>query len=302
MKSVLLMFCWVAGALGGEPSGPLTGNASVDFGTHRIAGDPRVSVFQEGAGESTPGRKSPWIAGALSLAIPGVGEMYAGDYLKGGIFLAAEAASWLLVYTYDKQGDDRTGAFQQYADAHWSAVRYLRWTLDYSEELNSNVDTTEYALFSGGAANCDPPFSCINWTELNRFESDIASGMNNGYTHRLPYYGEQQYFELIGKYDQFSRGWDDSDPADARHSEVPVRSTSRRFYEYAQMRAKANDSYDVASTFVSVAVLNHIISAADAFWTATRKNKALSAEVRMKVVRGISGLVPIPTAKVTYRF
>lgn len=258
--------------------------------------------------ESGKREKSPWLAGLFSLAVPGAGEVYAGSYVKGAAFFAAEAASWILAYTYDKKGDRQTDLFQNYANEHWSAVRYVRFIGDHLGELtNGELTWSDYEdeVFNDRyynvdtPYNCRPPFRCIDWSELNRLESDIANGRTNGFTHVLPYYGEQQYYELIGKYHQFSRGWDDADTNDAA---TPLRSNSRRFYEYAAMRAKANDYYSIASTFVSVAVVNHFLSALDAFWTATQYNKNLYAEVRMRVVPTPYGVVPVAVTSVKYTF
>jgi len=256
--------------------------------------------------------KSPWLAALLSLAVPGAGEMYSKNYLKAALFFAVEATSWSLAYSYNKKGNDQTSLYQDYANRHWSAVRYVNWTLDHLNALNPqnpNLKTKdEYSdLVYGDIVQpqpdqCLPPFDCINWVELNNMERDIASGYTNGFTHTLPYYGEQQYYELIGKYDQFSRGWDDSDPNDPQENQIPLRSTSKRFYEYAKMRADANAQYDVASTWVSIAVINHVISAIDAYWSATRFNKSLHAEVRTKVIPTQLGLIPVPELKVRYEF
>jgi hypothetical protein len=296
-------------AAGEKPPVHLTGNRQVDFfsaAEPAFARSDRELMFQE---MSPPGdgEKSPWLAGALSLVVPGAGEVYTKNYVKGAIFFAAEAASWIVAYSYDKKGNDQTDMYQAYANAHWSAVRYTDWTIDHLGLLNSGITTPpdDYrARIYDNPDNeppCSPPFGCINWAELNAMERDVADGAN-GYTHTLPYYGEQQYYELIGKYEQFSRGWDDSDPASPLENSVPIRSTSARFLEYSRMRAQANNYYDVASTFVSIAVLNHILSAADAFWSATRYNSALHAEVRMKMQRTPYGYAPLTQAKFRFDF
>ncbi|OLD76256.1 MAG: hypothetical protein AUI33_05000 [Ignavibacteria bacterium 13_1_40CM_2_61_4] len=140
--------------------------------------------------------------------------------------------------------------------------------------------------------------------ELNRMERDISSVLSppTGFTHQMPYYGEQQYYELIGKYDQFSRGWDDADLRALAQGDLPIKSNSNLFYQYAAMRAKANNYYDVASTWVSVVVVNHIVSALDAFWSATRFNKSLHADVKMRVQPTPFGIVPVTEAKIQYTF
>ena len=302
----------VAALAGERPALRLTGNRQIDFfgvAEPALTLRERPALIQELSEPSDGSEKSPWIAGALSLVVPGAGEVYTKNYLKGAIFFAAEAASWIVAYSYDKKGDDQTDVFKRFADEHWSADRYTSWTLDHIGALNPTIQTSPaeyrdriYLYEPDPDAPCGPPFDCIDWAELNAMERDIASGGGNGYTHSLPYYAEQQYYELIGKYEQFSRGWDDSDPASAVENNVPIRSTSARFFEYAKMRAQANNHYDVASTFVSVAVINHILSAADAYWSATRYNKALHAELRMKMQRTLYGYVPMTQAKFQYDF
>jgi len=306
--AALLLFTTVARP-GDRPDAPLngrllTGNPHTDFfgigtaGPLAVAGRPAM-LPQDYSQAVPPSEKSPWLAAVLSLALPGAGEAYAGSYLKGALFFAAEATMWAFAYSYDKKGDDQTAAYKNYANEHWSAVRYIDWTASHLGFLNPNLTKSadDYLLLIyPDEEMCDPPFSCVDWAELNNMERDIAVA-GNGYTHALPYYGEQQYYELIGKYEQFSRGWDDSgDLHPELDNDVPIRNTSNRYNIYSDMRAEANNQYDIATTFVNIAVVNHVLSAIDAFWTVTRLNKSLHAEVRMKLQGSPVGPVPVTTA------
>ncbi len=82
---------------------------------------------------SVQNKKSPMLAGILSLLIPGAGEIYSEEYLKAGIFVALEAAVITTAVIYDNKGDDKTTEFQNYADDYtnpdhnWSVVRYAEW-------------------------------------------------------------------------------------------------------------------------------------------------------------------------------
>jgi len=321
MKMFFLLLLPVA-LLGAEKPPPPTGNMRIDFfgvasgiaSTDRPAAGALASAmgslrttdayWQSGASAE----KSPWIAGVMSLVVPGSGEIYAESYLKGGIFLAAEAAGGIVHFAYNKKGDDQEVLFKAFANEHYSAVRYANWTLDNLSRLNSATpyNSTQYTqrLYAGGRPPDDspPPFGVINWVELNNMERDVANGVLNGFTHVMPYYGEQQYYELIGKYEQFSRGWDDSDPTNPLEPAIPVKTTSKRFFEYAAMRAKANDYYDVASTFAGVIVVNHIVSAIDAFWSASRFNNSLHASIDMRVQPTPLGYIPVTHAMLRYDF
>jgi hypothetical protein len=312
MLGAAVLVCAASALPGGKPSAPLTGNPRIDFfgvGSAAPGAGGRAALLPSVQEDGSPaaGEKSPWLAALLSLAVPGAGEVYAGSYFKGAAFFAAEAAMWGVAYAYDKEGDDLTAEYKRYADQYWSATRYIDWTLAHLGSLNPDLTTSadEYRdlIYPEDYPPCDPPFACVDWQQLNEMERAVASGRLNGYTHTLPYYAEQQYYELIGKYEQFSRGWDDSGVLHPEYeNDVPIKSTSSRFFEYAKMRARANDKYDVASTFVSLVVLNHVLSAIDAFWSVTKLNESLHASVRVKMEKSPLGSVPVTTASFRYDF
>jgi hypothetical protein len=319
IKYVLFLLALASCSLlaGENPPRFVSGNPHVDifggqqFGpsglTARVFPSANDSIPYLGTGSPSSEEKSPWLAGALSLVIPGLGEVYTKNYVKGAAFFLADVAFWSLAYSYDKKGDQATVDFQNYANLHWSAGRYADWTLNNLAVLNSTLtrsaDSYRVGVFPEDEIDCGPPFPCVDWDSLNQMERDIAAApYPNGYTHVLPHYNQQQYYELIGKYDEFSRGWDDADLSPITTNDLPLKSNSKRFYEYAAMRADANHWYDVAGTYVSIAVINHVLSAADAFWSASKFNKDLRAEVRMQLTPTPYGLQPSTIARFSYRF
>jgi len=316
---MFLIFLFAAGLVYAEEPRTvelhLTGNASVDFfgSAQHLPGEAMVfsNTMQDEVSPSNSAEKSPWLAGALSLAVPGAGEVYSESYLKAAVFAAVEVTSWIVAYSYNKKGNQQTDDYHAYANAHWNATKYVNWTLTNLYDLNAHpqYDRDVYGekiygdeYVSGEPPACDPPFSCINWAELSAMEDDIRQATNNGYSHQLPPYAEQQYYELIGKYAQFRTGWDDDEQLSGYGGIPPALPSSGHMITYRDMRAKANDYYDVASTFVSVAVINHIVSALDAFWSASRYNKSLHASVRMRVQPTRFGVVPLTEMKLSYTF
>jgi len=308
------MFAVPASYAGNSSPIHLTGNPTVDlFGQRNYE---RGSLLGSGSmpvavpPTASDDEKSPWIAGILSLAVPGAGEWYADSKPKGVVFFGVEVASWVTAIVYNKKGDHQTDVFQDFANQHYSASRYALWTLNHLGALNSNLANSRSTYFNrvfpGSDSTGGPPFSNINWVALNSMERAVANGVLNGYTHEMPYWNQQQYYELIGKYDQFNRGWDDAnqyDPPDPADPSSPIiRSNSKEQFAYADMRATANHYYDIASTFVSIAVINHVVSALDAYWTATRHNDALHAEVFMHLQPTPLVLVPISEARIQYSF
>ena len=315
----LLLFLIPCALPAGEKPLPLvTGNAKVDFFGDRLSRQPLMLLDDTSSSyldlSISAKKKSPWLAGALSLVIPGAGEVYSKAYVKGAVFFAMEAVSWFLVYKYNKEGDKQTQAYEDYANAHWSATRYTEWTLDNIGVLTNGVLTR--GQFENEVFTSDydpngpnpPPFRDLVWSEVNLMEDSIglwAPSGGNGYTHRLPNYAVQQYYELIGKYPQFSRGWDDTPTFGTagyliQSTDLPLRNISARFNEYQLMRAEANHQYDVSSTWLSVVIVNHVLSALDAYWSATTYNKTLHAEAHMNLIPTNYGFVPYTELKLAY--
>ncbi len=229
--------------------------------------------------------QDPFANGLYSLVLPGAGQYRSERYLKGAIFLGAEIALVVYAVISNNNGDKKTDEFQRYAEANWNAVRYARWigthgVVDYGPTVaftQSDYDAV---------ANHD-------YTKINAWESGQLGNHTQGFSHQLPKFGEQQYYELIGKYHQFKYGWN-TYPQDANG--VPVSDGGRyddmipqQLKEYAKERGKANDYYYAASFAVSVLVINHVASAIDAFISTRSYNTEITASLDLKPVDGIEG-------------
>jgi hypothetical protein len=264
-----------------------TGNVVTDlFSTTASQISPGAIDFQESS--RIEDSKSPVLAAVLSAAVPGAGEFYSQSYIKSGAFFAAEVISWVFNVSYNRKGDRATDDFQNFADADWSVVDYATWINQNGHSFNPNV-TCNITISSNTSL---PPWKRVNWAELNECERKLG-GL---FSHTLPVYGDQQYYELIGKYPQFNPGWRDAD-----RSHISEDNISALFKSYALMRGHANDLYSKASTALVVVVINHILSAADAAWSATRYN-SVHAELEMKMQRTPFGVEMVPTATVSVRW
>lgn len=213
--------------------------------------------------------KSPFLSGLMSFAVPGAGQVYTENYLKAGIFAAIEIGAIILAVNYDSKGDDQTEYFENYANENWNPERYAKWTIANLDILNNNLDPANYNLFDNNGK--------VIWGELNKLESDIGGY----YSHRLAPFGDQQYYEMIGKYPQFNVGWiefgdDVNKPFDY---ETPVVA---QFKSYSKERGKANDFYNIAKWAVITVVSNHFISALDAAWSASKFNKKLKLNISVE--------------------
>ena len=268
-----------------EHGTPPIGNVRLDIlGARRT--ERSIATLQEAVADAAAEqKKSPWIAAGLSVVLPGAGEFYAESYWKSAAFFVVEAAIWTVAYIYDKKGDRQTDIFQDFANGHWSVWRYA----DYTEK-NLRPPNGPY-LWKLQPTDGPQPWLRVNWSELNRMERDIGGY----YSHTLPYYGEQQYYELIGKYPQFNQGWDDAGPV--FNYGDPLTS---RFQYYADQRGKANTYYETATTMVTVAIVNHVISAVDAAISAGSYNSGLHAGMGVRTIPTASGLRTLPVLNLRY--
>ncbi len=250
-----------------------------------------------------PEKKSRWLAGLFSLILPGAGEYYAGSYLKGAIFTVVEAAALTTALIYNHKGDFQTNFFQMYANANWDVAKYAAWTLKHVNDINpgSNVTPTDYHVFkdnfdwnnAGNNTNWSQLNSDVNWSELNRLESDLG----RGYTHQLVAQGEQQYYELIGKYPQYSHGWITSDFNDSDYHVL-----TDQFLWYSHQRGLANELYSTGSTAIVFLYINHFLSVLDAIWTTDRYNDSIALKFRMEKEHYSDNLQFVPTLHLSVNF
>ena len=276
----------------------LTGNLRVDF----LASFEMMRMTDSSQGrtsDNNPGKKSPLLAGAMSLVVPGAGEFYTTSYWRAGGFVLAETALWVFYASYYSKGNSQTTLFQNFADDHWSAVRYAQWIQANVTTLNPDVSSFSGYLIPG-TENL-PPWQQVDWAKINAVENAIAQRSGNGFTHQLPHRPEQQYYELIGKYPQFAAGWDDAGVMTPER--IVTGDVSARFLDYSKMRGKANDFYNIATTGSILLVVNHLLSAIDAAWSAAQFNNQLKIEAHLQpTVRSQDFVEFVPTARVTITF
>jgi len=163
----------------------LTGNLLADSKIVLYDYEELSAVF---ALDDLPDKKSPLLAGVMSAVLPGSGELYVGEYLKAAIFFAVEAALITVAVVNNNEGDKLTAEFEAFADEHWSVVDYAEYLRDHKTELGLPDDCNVDEFINPNESL--PPWERIkDWDALNHCESPFS--------HHLPHYGEQQYYELI---------------------------------------------------------------------------------------------------------
>jgi hypothetical protein len=199
---------------------------------------------------SVPVLKKPLIGAVLSATVPGVGEFYSRSWLKGALFLSAEIALWVGYRHFWGEYKEWDRTFTQFADEHWSEPKYWVFMAGPAQANISDVNTENYAQYLD---------------RLRAYEREK-------YSHGLHVEKDQQYYEMIGKYDQFHAGWDDF--SDGQPNLTPHRD------EYDEMRYKSNKAYKNASACAMVVLANHLLSSFDAAWTIKTDNRKIMSSVR----------------------
>ena len=222
--------------------------------------------------EDTPKKKSPKIAFFLSAVLPGLGEFYAGSK-KGFIFMPLEFASWYLYSTLNKDGKDLETEFRTFADAHWrfssadiEEFTYQKWYLDIFATIDPLLLDPLYTTH-------DDSLDYIN--AHHDFEFDANGNVIKN----------QQYYEMIGKYDQFVFGWNDVYSETYPEGNESAESTGRDDYE--NMRNDSNKKLKNRDNALKFMLINRIVSAIDAARFAWKSNQSIEAAekmVRMKMV------------------
>ena len=270
-------------------------------GEHGLTGNLRWDLLQQ-LNDSLPNnstviaapaeKQSPFMNGLFSLVLPGAGQYRTEHYTKAAVFLAAEVALVAYAVISDNTADKRTAEFQKYAEEQWSPVRYAQWI------------NTHGAADYGPAASIDlNKVRNYDFSEINDWERGLHK---LGFSHSLPKFREQQYYELIGKYNQFKFGWKDY-PSDING--IPVSDGGRyddmipqQLLDYAVDRGKANDYYYAASFAVKALLINHVLSAFDAMLSTASYNNSIKATVQVRPVDRLEGERMMSELKVSVGF
>ncbi len=304
MKTIALFLLFPLTVLAGERN--LTGNARLDLlaisGMNADSSTVTRYIMVQNVDEGK--LKKPLLAGALSLLVPGAGEFYSGSYIKSAIFFSAEVAAIAVAIMYNNKGDSKTSQFEAYANAHWSALRYAKWIAAYGV---SDYGPTN---FSPTQADYDAIDKNHDFSTINAWESSAEH--SEGFSHQLPKYGEQQYYELIGKYNQYKFGWDQYEvngvtaennggipPSDLKQYDSYV---PQQMLNYAVDRGKANNYYYAAGVATGIVVVNHLFSAVDAALSANSYNKTFEAQMGMRLQNIGGGQEVVPELHMSLKF
>lgn len=249
-----------------------------------------------------------------SLIIPGSGQLANQKWWRAGLFLALEATGIYLAVDYRNKAMNGERTYELFADNNWSVVQYSNWLITYHEvngidnpyleNLKENVDNAQ-ATFNTETDWNKIDISVLRQVERNTPYLTTDNLVANNFSHTLPDYGSQQYYELIAKYYQYQGGWRDYD---AYHNNIGNTGNffndrylidrngayaSANFFEAVRIADNFNSDYRSSRFFASLLIANHFLSAFDTYFTIRLKQNKIEAS---------SSVIPGQQLLVTYNF
>lgn len=254
--------------------------------------------------EKIPFRQKAGVAFLASAIVPGLGQANNGNWVRAGAYFAAEVFG--LVYHFDSLNKARRQerAYEAFVSSQWSVVAYSQWLLGYYDQHGlSHPQIDDLRQMVTGVTprfNLQEDMKFVDIRTLNNIEKNTPFIFANGrvisnFSHVLPEFGTQQYFELVAKYFQFQAGWRDFyetntlDPAHTFQYEWNGTDATPLFFEGTDRARQFNSNFRKSGNLITFVVINHVVSAFDAFFTARLANHSrFSADVNMLSTEQVS--------------
>lgn len=281
----------------------LTGNHPADVKSDPFPGDYLLKNDLQSALSQAPTSgflnalaTKPGAAFLGSAIVPGLSQAAGKQYWKTAVYLVAEAATIFLHIDANRRGDRLEREYISTGNADWSVVKYASWLHDYYHNVPGarpigapDIDIrtlltpeglAEYnrlGRFPDPQFNNDQDWRLIDINALRQLERRslyLTSG--RPFSHDLPDYGSQQYYELMSKYFQFAPGWRDF--TNAQHNvNAGIAGMNPMWLNHSNIGERFNDSYRLAGNMLTLVVVNHIVSAFDAYFTVKLRNHRLQS-------------------------
>ncbi|WP_340105808.1 hypothetical protein [Rhodohalobacter sp. 8-1] len=240
--------------------------------------------------------EKPGLALLSSGLIPGSGQFVNKNWIRGGLYAALEVAAIYMVVEFDNRGDRGKRRYETYADQNWSVTQYAKWLVDYHDV--NGLDNSALENLRTMVDGVEPAFDTD--TDWNNIDLDILRAVerqsrfvtpdnlsNSNFSHILPAYGSQQYYELISKYYQFQSGWQDYYSFHEANSTSPFLISrdgtyaSNMFFRGASLADDFNNDFRTSKNFRLILIANHVLSAFDSFFTFKLKQNQVQATTSM---------------------
>jgi hypothetical protein len=214
-----------------------------------------------------------------SLILPGVGQWYnKSPAWKIGLFAGIEAASIFSRLQWRKKAEDIRLKYEIFADDNWDLETWVSNTLNTPlgnyADVHINGTHKLILVLSGSLAE-----QYGNYVSSDSLENNA----HWVYTGEVNVLRDRDFYENIGKYDQFVGGWTDCyGPANNQlwfevekdvgdSTEIIISTLNKE--DYVGQRARSNVYLNMAKYAVSAVMFNHVISALEAVWSTQIRNR-----------------------------
>lgn len=261
---------------------------------------PSVNQSEEASSLADAPRTKPGVALLASAIVPGSGQALNGKWGRAATYFLIDAVGLALYVDQNNKAKRRERTYENYGDQNWSVLAYAQWLVDYSRAngITNGFDDPgglEDLVFGKTPTwgNTQADWDSQLLPVLRQVEVQTPFYYNTGFvasnfSHVVQDYGSQQYYELMSKYYQFQPGWRDFHEAriadGAGHVfQYPWDATmaTANFIEGRDRAQQFNDNYRTAGNILTLMMVNHIVSAFDAYFTVQLKNSKLEAEANM---------------------
>lgn len=203
-----------------------------------------------------------------SLVLPGAGQYYnRSPRWKMLLFAGLEVGLLSSYWAWNSRADEVLRNYETFADEHWGLSRW------YQNTIRLFPDQWEQILV--GTHKLDLI------VEDTYFTTDRLDSLQRVYSwEQIEVLRDRDFYENIGKYDQFVGGWDDTwdEPRDSSGNWYLVQKGSRgetvlmtrRKDRYRSMRFDRNRLLDRTGYVITMLMFNHVISSLEAVWSSQR--------------------------------
>lgn len=227
-----------------------------------------------------------------SLVIPGFGQyINRSPWWKTALFAGVEVAGIAGYISWTNKADEITKEYENWADEYWDMKRWVNDSAILLSDIKSNGYPNVNDVRIDGSHH-------ITIIINGKYESSdiLLENPNIEYVELRDW----DFYEGIGKYDQFVAGWDDAKSnweiiqKKIKNGEDELIVMTPNKQHYLNLRNDSNILYKNAKFAASALLFNHIFSALDALWNAN-KNKELSYKLDVSIgsksnyiIKGIS--------------
>ena len=256
-------------------------------------------LISESNGYFESARTKPGIALFSSAIIPGSGQALNGKWGRAAAYFLVDVAS--IIYYIDRNNTAKRNerAYEHYANENWSVLAYGQWLVEYSRANGIQNGYDDPGGLQEQVFGKDPTWGNTpnDWKEVNLATIRAVEGKTpfyylnsvaSNFSHVVQDYGSQQYYELMSKYYQFQPGWQDFHTQRLAQGDDHLyqytwddRMLTANFMEGTIRAEEFNNNYRQAGNILKLMLVNHVVSAFDAYFTVKLKNSRIEPRANL---------------------